>query len=111
MEAAIEAAARALTILKNEPEEIWTANLKAFFPAKPISCNYTMMNCADHQRMRTIAKISISNPQQFLPLAKLALEPDALGDLKRRDQAPLSATSSRIRDVESLRQKRKQIER
>ena len=38
------------------------------------------------QRIRRIAKISISNPQQFLPLAKLALEPDALGDLERRDQ-------------------------
>ena len=38
------------------------------------------------QRIRRIAKISISNPQQFLPLAKFALEPDALGDLERRDQ-------------------------
>ena len=38
------------------------------------------------QRIRRIAKISISNPQKFLPLAKFALEPDALGDLERRDQ-------------------------
>ena len=42
------------------------------------------------QRIRRIAKISISNPQQFLSLAKFALEPHALGDPKRRDHAPLA---------------------
>jgi hypothetical protein len=41
------ATARALVIRrKHDPEEIWTANLKALFPAKSISCNYTMMNRA-----------------------------------------------------------------
>ena len=35
---------------------------------------------------RLFPQISISNPQQFLPLSKVALEPDALGDLERRDQ-------------------------
>ena len=32
---------------------------------------------------------SISNPQQVLPLAKLALEAHAFGDLEGRDDAPL----------------------
>ena len=32
------------------------------------------------QRIRRIAKISIANPEQTLPLAKLALEPHALGN-------------------------------
>jgi hypothetical protein len=41
------------------------------------------------QRIRRIAKISISNPQQFLPLAKLALEPHALGNPETLDDAPL----------------------
>ena len=41
------------------------------------------------QRIRRIAKISISNPQQFLPLTQLALEAHALGDPKRSDDAPL----------------------
>jgi len=32
---------------------------------------------------------SISDPQEVLPLAKLALEAHALGDLECRDHAPL----------------------
>jgi hypothetical protein len=39
------------------------------------------------QRIRRIAKISISNPQQFHPLAIVAIEADALGHPKGRDQA------------------------
>ena len=35
------------------------------------------------------SKISIAYPQQVLPLAKVALEPLALGHLKRRDDATL----------------------
>jgi hypothetical protein len=41
------------------------------------------------QRIRRIAKISISNQQKVLPLAKLALKAHALGDLKARDHTAL----------------------
>jgi hypothetical protein len=34
-------------------------------------------------------QFSIANPQQIFPLAKVALEANALGNLKRRDNAPL----------------------
>jgi len=40
------------------------------------------------QPIRRIAKISISNPQQFLPLAIFALEPHAFGNPEGRDDAP-----------------------
>ena len=41
------------------------------------------------QPIRRIAKISIYNPQQFLPLAKLALESHALRSPEACDDAPL----------------------
>ena len=36
-----------------------------------------------------VAKSSISNPQQVLPLAKFSFEAHAFGNLKCRDQATL----------------------
>ena len=41
------------------------------------------------QSIRRIAKISIVNPQKFLPLPKVTLEAHALGDSKRGDDAAL----------------------
>jgi hypothetical protein len=41
------------------------------------------------QRIRRIAKISISNPQQLLPLAKVVFEAHALGNPEACDDAPL----------------------
>jgi hypothetical protein len=43
----------------------------------------------DFDRLGKGSHKSISDPQQILPLAKVALEPHALGDPKRRDDASL----------------------
>jgi hypothetical protein len=41
-----------------------------------------------------VAKFSIANPQQMLPLAKVATEAHAFGNLKGRDQASLDGLSA-----------------
>jgi hypothetical protein len=51
---------------------------------------------ADNHQGFKLPQFSLADAQQVLPLAKVGLEADALGDLKRRDDAPLDLIPTRL---------------